>query len=129
MSVTEKLQDPRTNPTRWTVRDAWIGVGLFLAPATQFALLVVAYYVTPGAHEYGRQWTLRLIHLGALVLTLASLAISVRELMLTVGDATGSINQRRRFLALCGIALSALMTLLVIGQAVPTFMLWTGAEP
>ena len=122
-------ENPRYNPTKWTVRDAWIGVGLALAPVTQFALLVIAYYVTPGAHEAGRNWTLRFIHLGALLLTLASLAISTRELFLTTGDAGDSVIQRRRFLAICGIALSAFMTLLVIGQAVPTFLLWTGAEP
>jgi hypothetical protein len=110
-------------------RDAWLLAACALGPVTFFILLVVAYGVTPGAHEDGRAWTLRLLHAAALVVVVGVLAIAVRELKLTAGDTSDTVVQRRRFLAIFGLAVSLLSLLLVIGMAIATLILRPGMEP
>jgi hypothetical protein len=112
-----------------TRRDTWLTIGTLLGPTAWFTLLVCAYWAVPGAHEAGRQWKLRALHGGAALVAIIALLICVRELKLSVGDGNDMVVQRRRFIALAGIALCALSLLVIFGMAVPTFLLWTGAEP
>jgi hypothetical protein len=110
-------------------RDTWLTIGTMLAPVTWLTLLVAAYWAVPPAHEAGHQWRLRGLHAGAAVIAIAAIAICYRELKLSIGDGNLALVQRRRFMALVGIAISALSLLVILGMAVPTFLLWTGAEP
>jgi hypothetical protein len=110
-------------------RDVRLAIAVLLAPTVWFALLVLAYWASPPAHEPGRIWVLRGLHVGALVLVLVGLGLCIRELLATTGDADDTIVQRKRFLAIGGVAVALFMVVLVVGMAVPTFMLWTGAEP
>jgi hypothetical protein len=110
-------------------RDTWLTIGTVLAPATFLALLACAYWAVPGAHEPGREWKLRALHGGAALIAIGSLIICARELKLSVGDGNDTVVQRRRFMAIVGIAVTALSLLLIVGMSVPTFLLWPGAEP
>jgi hypothetical protein len=110
-------------------RDIWLTIGLVLAPTTWLTLLVCAYWAVPGAHEPGRQWMLRALHGGAALIAIASLIICLREVKQSVGDGNDMVVQRRRFMALAGVAITAISLLVILGMAVPTFLLWPGAEP
>lgn len=110
-------------------RDHWLLLAISAPPVVWFALLSLAYWAVPGAHEPGRLWLLRGMHIGASLLVVIALALIAREIRLTTGDGNDVVVQRRRFLAIAGFALGALVLLVIIGMAVPTFMLWTGAEP
>ena len=104
-------------------RDRLLWLSAAAGPLVWFVLLFAAYSVTPPAHMMGRVMTLRLLHLGALMVTLAAAAIAVREL-----DGARK-NERARFMATGALALSALSVALVIASAIPTLMLVPGAEP
>jgi hypothetical protein len=110
-------------------RDIWLTIGVVLAPTAWLTLLVCAYWAVPGAHEPGRQWLLRGLHGGAVLVAIVALVICVRELKLSVGNGNEMVVQRRRFMAIAGIAITALSLLVILGMAVPTFLLWPGAEP
>ena len=110
-------------------RDAWNVIDVMIAPVVWIALLTLAYWAVPPAHEPGRQALLRGLHIGAFVLALVGLVLCVRDLRRTAGTADDTAVQRRRFLALAGIAVAALVLLVIAGMAVPTFLLWPGAEP
>ena len=110
-------------------RDVWLWFANFLGPITWFVLLSTAFYVVPGAHESGRVWTVRGMHGAALVLVIVSIAIAVRELKLGAGDTSDVMVQRRRFLALSALGVSAISLLIVIGMSLTTLLLQPGAEP
>jgi hypothetical protein len=91
------------------------------APIAWFAALVAGWMLTPPAHEDGPLTTLHVIHLIAIgIIVVAGISAAVR-----LRGSTGS----RRFLAWGGLGLAALTLLLVIGLAVPTLILFAGAEP
>ena len=109
-------------------RDVWLVLSGFLGPTAWFALLVASYYVVPGAHEAGRTGWLYLLHAVAAVLAVASGSIALREVRVG-GDLSDRFIQRRRAMAIGGLALSVLSFLLVIGSLIPVMMLPPGAEP
>ena len=110
-------------------RDASLLVACALGPATFFLLLVVAYGITPGAHEHRDATTLRILHGIGLLVVLGGLALSVRELQKTAGDTGDPIVQRRRFLAILARGVSVLSLLLVLGMTSATLILLPGAVP
>lgn len=110
-------------------RDDWnVGVTA-IAPLAFLGLLALAYWVVPPAHEPGRQLLLQGMHAGALVIALVGLGLCIHDLYRTAGTADARIVQRRRFVAVAGILGAAISVLLIIGMAIPTLMLWPGAEP
>lgn len=110
-------------------RDVMLWVALSLGPLAWFALLALAYWWTPGAHELGRTTLLRATAGVAAVFPIVSALLSVREMKLSRGDQNEATLQRRRFLALGAFVFSVLFLLLILGTAVPMFMLGPGAEP
>jgi hypothetical protein len=110
-------------------RDLPLWIANLLGPLVWFALLSIGYYVVPPAHETARAGTLHLIHVVALVLILISLAIGVRELKRGAGDMADVTVQRRRFLAMSAIGMSALSFLIAAGMLLTTLLLSPGAEP
>jgi hypothetical protein len=99
-------------------------------PMAWFVGLVASWIVTPPAHESGRLAALRAIDLAALAIAIIACALAVmRVRALSRVPAADRHVQRARFVAGCGVALSALSILLVIGLALPTFLLVAGAEP
>jgi hypothetical protein len=99
-------------------------------PLAWFAAHVASWMIVPGAHEAGRLAALRAIHAGALVIAAIAGATALGRLraLYRVPPADRTL-QRARFLAASGVALSALSILLVLGLALPTFLLPPGAEP
>ena len=110
-------------------RDLPLWIANFLGPLVWFALLSIGYYVVPPAHETARAGTLHLIHAVALVLIFVSLAIGVVELKRGAGDSGDVTVQRRRFLAISAISMSALSFLIAAGMLLTTLLLSPGAEP
>jgi hypothetical protein len=101
----------------------------FLGPLVWFALLSISYYVVPPAHETARAGTLHLMHAVALVLILVSIIIGVVELKRGAGETADVTVQRRRFLAISAICISALSFLIAAGMLLTTLLLSPGAEP
>jgi thiol:disulfide interchange protein len=105
-------------------------VTMIAGPMAWFVALVASWVVTPPAHESGRLEALRAMNLVALAIAIIACALAVMRVRalsrLTPADRHA---QRARFVAGCAVALSALSILLVIGLALPTFLLVPGAEP
>lgn len=112
----------RTDTKIWSAATA--------GPAAWLVLLLVSWVLTPGAHEAGRVPVLRALHVLALVITAIAALIAWREHRRLQGiDSDDDIIQRQRFLARFALILGAASILLVIGSAIPTFMLLPGSEP
>ena len=67
-------------------RDLWLWVGCLLGPTAWFTLLTVAWYLVPGAHEYGRVTALRASAAIAALFPIIGGAIAIREIKLATGD-------------------------------------------
>jgi hypothetical protein len=99
-------------------------------PLAWFLAHVASWIAVPPAHEAGRLAVLRAIDLAALAIALIAGGIAGRRMraLLRITPPDHSV-QRARFVATCGVALSVLSIILVIGLALPTFLLVPGAEP
>ena len=110
-------------------RELPLWIANLLGPIVWFALLSVGFYVVPPAHESGRHGALFLLHGVAAILIAVSIAIGFVELKRGVGDTADVVVQRRRFLAISAISLSAISLLIVAGMLITTLLLPPGAEP
>jgi amino acid transporter len=99
----------------------WVLV--FAAPITWFVAHVGNWMVAPGAHDVRSLWRLGLIDAVAAVVVVSALAASIVRLRANRED------ERRQFLLLGAVGVSALVLLLMIAMALPTLMLPAGAEP
>jgi hypothetical protein len=106
----------------------WIAAAA--GPIAWFSALVASWMLAPAAHEAGSLGPLYAIDAAALVVAVAAGAVAmgrVRRLRrLPPGDRR---VQRDHFVAVSAVALSALSIVLVIGLALPNFLLLPGAEP
>lgn len=114
---------------RLSRHDIWLGIAAASGPMIWAVLLVASWYVTPGAHERGRAGALQLMHVAAAIVVIAGGLLALRELRRSAGDLSDTVVQRRRFVALSAVVLSVLSLVLVIGSAIPAFVLPPGAEP
>jgi hypothetical protein len=106
----------------------WFSVAA--GPLAWFAAHVASWMIVPGAHEAGRLAMLRTIDAVALAIAsiAGALALARFRALYRLSPADPRV-QRARFLAASGVALSALSVVLVLGLALPTFLLLPGAEP
>jgi hypothetical protein len=104
------------------IRD-WLA--LFAGPVAWFCAHVASWMLGPPAHEkhsLGAIYTIDAIALVIAIVAAASALLRWRALR-------GTDRGRDRFLAVSGVALSALSILLIVGIALPDFLLIPGAEP
>jgi hypothetical protein len=99
----------------------WVLV--FIAPITWFVAHVGNWMVAPGAHDVRSLWRLGLIDGAAVAIVVIALAASIVRLR------ANRDGERRQFLLLAAIGVSALVILLMIAMALPTLLLPAGAEP
>ncbi|HEU0036924.1 MAG TPA: hypothetical protein VFQ53_40215 [Kofleriaceae bacterium] len=111
-------------------RDLRLWVAVFLGPAAWFTDLVVAWMAAPAAHHTSRIWTLRGIHLAAILVAIGAVVLAVIEKRkLPERDPEDVQVQRARFLSRVALALSAFAILQLVGALIPTLLLTPGAEP
>jgi hypothetical protein len=101
--------------------------GLLGAPAAWAAQMQLAYMLVPWACQHHRHWPIHLTHFGFLALTLVGGWLSHREWHgLGRGwprGSEGSSHERTRFLAVSGMGSSILFALLILGQAIASFLI------
>ena len=106
----------------------WLAI--VAGPLAWFCAHIASWMLAPPAYERGSLVGIYLIDLVALAIAIAAGALAlgrIRALRRTVpGDAR---TRRSWFLAASGLRLSALSILLVLGLALPMFLLAPGAEP
>lgn len=111
-------------------RDELVWVLAAAGPFVWLLDLVIAWAVTPAAHHTARLTTLRLIHAGALVLTIATIVLAVVELRrMPKPPHTHVRDQRALLFNVSAVVLAALSCLLVLGNLIVTFLMVPGAEP
>jgi hypothetical protein len=113
-------------PTREAALCACAAAG----PAAWFALLCVAWAITPAAHEARPTGVLLGLHALALAAAVIPGAVASRALRRARRGAAGDpLTERARFWASAAVALSVASVLLVLANALPLFLLTPGAEP
>ncbi|HEX2690965.1 MAG TPA: hypothetical protein VHN14_30335 [Kofleriaceae bacterium] len=99
-------------------------------PVAWFCAHVACWMLAPGAHEAGRLGGLYLVDLAALVISILAGVLALgRVRALRDVPLADRRDQRARFLAVSGLALSALSILLIVGLTLPILLLSPGAEP
>jgi hypothetical protein len=86
----------------------------------------VSYMLVRPACTTGTRVIIAVVHVAMLLLALASCVLAWRhwsDAGREVPDDEASIVERRRFLAVLGLLVSALFTLVIVWQAVPTIVL------
>jgi hypothetical protein len=110
------------------MRRDWFAV--FAGPMAWFAAHAASWLLVPGAHEAGDLAALYAIDAIALAIAVAASMIALGRTRALLRESPADRRvQRARFVAISGLALSALSVLLVIGLALPVFLLSPGAEP
>ena len=105
---------------------ARLWVGLAAGPIAWAIDLEAGYAIVPWACGENRRAVFFLISLATFALATIGLVVAWRTLALLPAEATldgGLSPDRSRFLAWCGVALSALTMLLILGNAVPRTLL------
>jgi hypothetical protein len=106
----------------------WIAAAA--GPIAWFACHVASWMLAPPAHETGSVAPLLAIDAVALAVAIAAGVVALRRARsLYRTPPVDRAVQRARFVAISGVALSALSIILMIGLALPTFLLLPGAEP
>src|SRR4051812_28868041 len=101
----------------------WAGV--LTAPMAMLIELQTNYALVLWACEVRREWALHLVMLLALLTTLAGGLLSLRNWRRAGGvfeDEGAGVLPRSRFMALVGILISALITLVIIAQWIAIFL-------
>jgi len=117
--------DPRTAvPDAAEVRDLWLG--LLLAPAAFLTNLEVAYAVVPHACSAGSRLLVHAVHAVCLLIAVAGVLIALKRWRLNgetwPGDAGGRVS-RSRFMSGVGLLLSLFISLVILAQWIPSFVL------
>jgi hypothetical protein len=119
------MTDPRTE-----VRDgrhiAALWTGVLLAPIAVLANLEVAYLTVRGSCVHANLLPLHLVHAAFLLIALAGGFVAWREWQAdgrVWPDDEGGPVSRSRFMAGVGLSGSALFSLVIIAQWIPTFTL------
>jgi hypothetical protein len=106
----------------------WFAV--IAGPLAWFAAHVASWMLVPAAHEAGPLVGIYLVDIAALAIAgVAGVLAAARIRRLGRAPDEDRRAQRARFLAACGLALSALSIVLVIGLTLPLVLLVPGAEP
>lgn len=106
----------------------WFAV--FAGPLAWFAAHVASWMLAPGAHETASIVGLYLVDLAALVIAVAAGVSALGRVRALRGvPPSDRRTQRVWFVATCGLGLSALSIVLVIGLSLPMLLLGPGAEP
>lgn len=106
----------------------WAAV--FAGPLAWFAAHVASWMLVPPAHRTGGRTAMFAIEAVALAIAVvAGLSALARARRLGRAPADDRRAQRNQFLAVAGVALSAISIVLMIGLTLPNFMLIPGAEP
>ncbi|HEY0972440.1 MAG TPA: hypothetical protein VGE02_15835 [Gemmatimonadales bacterium] len=107
-------------------RQAIEWVPIFAGPLALAVNLQVSYMLVPAACSGGTRVLIAMVHLAMLLMVVASGDLAWRLWNDAgrgwPGDETGHV-ERRRFLAVLGLLVSALFTIVVVWQAVPTVVL------
>jgi hypothetical protein len=100
----------------------WVGV--LAGPIASLLNLQVSYMLVPWACASGAHGALYLVPMGALLLTALGGSFAWRVWQRTGRDRPGDgAAARSRLLAVLGLLTSALFALVIIAQAIPTFIL------
>jgi hypothetical protein len=117
--------DPRTDVP--DARHIWaLWVGLLLAPIAFLINLEVAYAFVPAACSTRNELPVHLTHLVCLMLTLVGLLTAWRSWKLTGSTWPGEEGDplaRSRFMAGVGLLVSAMFTLVIVAQWIPSLIL------
>jgi hypothetical protein len=106
----------------------WIAAAA--GPLAWFASHVASWMLAPPAHDKGDVAPLLTVDAAALAIAIAAGIVAWRRVRsLHHTPPVDRRLQRARFLAVSGVALAALSILLVLGLALPIFLLLPGAEP
>jgi hypothetical protein len=107
---------------------AWAAV--FAGPLAWFAAHVASWMLVPPAHRPGGRTAMVAIELVALAIAfVAGLSALARLRLLRRVPADDHRVQRKQFIAIAGVALSAITIVLMIGLTLPNLLLTPGAEP
>lgn len=104
-------------------RDVTLWLLILAGPAAWALDFNISYAVSPDAHDHESVLDLHLLHAGAFVIAAIAAVLSGGMLRRALQV------ERTRFMAAAGLGLSVISLLLIIGNAIPTFMLPPGAEP
>ena len=105
-----------------THKSVWIAA--FAAPLAWFTDLVVSYASTPPAYRHGLATTSYAVSFGsAVIAAVSAIVLGLYQRRAPVWEC------RTRFVARTGFWISLLSLLLVVGMAIPNFLLAPGAEP
>jgi hypothetical protein len=102
----------------------WAGV--LLPPSAWFLHQQLSYILVPWACETGRQFILYLVTLAMLLLALAG-GLMARRAWQCLGhdepDEAGGVLARSRFMAVAGVLSSAMFSLAILAQGIPSVIL------
>jgi hypothetical protein len=106
----------------------WFAV--FAGPLAWFAAHVASWMLAPGAHDTSSIVGLYLVDIAALGIAVTAGVVALGRIRALRGaPPTDQRTQRAWFIAGCGLGLSALSVVLVIGLSLPMLLLLPGAEP
>jgi hypothetical protein len=107
----------------WRDRLLWVALGA--GPLAVTLDLVLSWMLAPGSHEKDDITPLWVLTACALVIAAGGGVLAWSQLPKTPPDP----EERPRFMALAGIALALFCVLVVLGLAVPKWLLTPGMEP
>jgi hypothetical protein len=106
----------------------WAAV--FAGPLAWFAAHVASWMLVPPAHRTGGRGAMLAIEAVALAIAIAAgLSALARARLLRRVPADDGRVQRKQFIAIAGVALSAISIVLLVGMTLPNVLLIPGAEP
>ena len=116
-----------------TTKDRLLWAAIVGAPTAWFVDHVAKWMVTPGAYQTGSRAALRGLSAGTLAIAVVATvigAVCLRELPHVALEGAEHVTaRRRRFLAISALVLGLGSALLILGNAIPTFLLEPGQEP
>lgn len=121
------MTEPRDDdfPSLHEVRPPWLGIGL--APAAWILQIAVNYALTPFLCRWDRgPLALQVVSAAALLAAGVGIGLCWKEWRVHGGGgllhAGSGLGDRPRFMALTGLLFGALLWLLILLQAIPTFV-------
>jgi uncharacterized membrane protein len=97
-------------------RDRWLWIAAFTGPLMWFLDLVTSWMATPGAYQHKPSIAIHVISAISVIATGAAGIYAWR-------------HRRTGFIAQCAVFLAAFSLLVILGMAVPKWILSPGAEP
>jgi putative flippase GtrA len=94
----------------------WLWIAAFTGPLAWFLDLVASWMATPGAYRHEPSLSIHVISVVSILATLAAGIYAFR-------------HRREGFVAQCAMFLAAFSLLVILGMAVPKWILPPGAEP